>query len=84
MKAKNVSKNIGKEVVFKVPLEEVTNCDGCYLWNLEHEQLSKAPLRLGSDEIDSQGDVSVINSDGDGNWVHHKFIKLAHKEYNND
>lgn len=83
MKAKNVRKNLGKEVYIKVPLEEATNCSGKGLYVGERERLLKTPLTLYSD-IDHDGDVVLRNIEGAEIFVHHKFIKLVKKDSTNE
>lgn len=82
MKAKNVSKNIGKRVVFKVPVEEVTYANGA---KLSPTMCSKffpqgTTIRLLSDILDSDGDVRISTALPIYAYVHHEFIKLANKE----
>lgn len=85
MKARNISKNIGKEVVIKVPLEEVTNCNGCALFKSECYLLEYPPLKIyegrhGVYFNTLTGDVTIENSLGQAVRVHHNFIKLASEE----
>lgn len=78
MKAKNVSKHVGKEVYIKVPLEQVTSsCVGADLADWEIERLANPPLTISTGYVYDDGDVALLNRYGCYAYVNHKFIKLV-------
>lgn len=76
MKAKNIAKYCGKEVIIKAPLQEVTNYNGQLLNLIEITVLQNTPLVLASHICAQDGDVCIENRYGKKIWVHRKFIKV--------
>lgn len=79
MKAKNVRKHVGKEVVVKTPYDTVTNFNGQPLSYAEIEIISLGGLSILDGIVRSNGDVRLRNTLKNVLFVHHKFIKLVKK-----
>lgn len=81
MKAKNVPKNIGKKVVFKVPVEEITYANGTKLSpNMYSKFFPQGTTIWLLSDVDIEGDVRISTAYSIYAYVHHKFIKLASEE----
>lgn len=83
MKAMNVHKHVGKEVVIKSPLDEVTNFNGISLNRAEISLLNLTPLSILDGVLNGNRDVRIRNGENNIVFVNHKFIKLKREPKSN-